>query len=317
MKAMAHQEHNMMFVALCGVIAFAVTPCTATAAESFACSPPATFTTCTLRAAGVRDPTTMAASLLRAELRTVSDVAGLDSAEAAELFDGLRAEGVPLGDRSRLRKLPRASHLTGLSAPIAQSRSPLQLPLSGSSSFVEESRQANRRQLQKNQGGISIEVAAIFATGLIGMAGYLVQARSVQKASDAQASTEREAAERDRVVAKAGKQLERVQLQMENCVQPLVAYQTIATAASVSMAFELGLEGYTKLHAFELIHLPATPYVTICNTANPATWKAIASAPFSDFPPEDLAMLAALALDVKVILTPCPVHSFVIFTVHK
>jgi hypothetical protein len=92
----------MMFVALCDVIAFAVTPYTTTAAESFAYSPPATFTACTLRAAGVRDPTTMAARAPAccapsSAIRTVSDVAGLDSVEVAELFDGLRVEGPTRG----------------------------------------------------------------------------------------------------------------------------------------------------------------------------------------------------------------------------
>ena len=78
---------------------------------SHACPKPPNPATveCALRAAGVRDPATMTASLLRSELRTVKDVAELDSAEAAELFDELRAAAVPLGDRSRLRKAARGS----------------------------------------------------------------------------------------------------------------------------------------------------------------------------------------------------------------
>jgi hypothetical protein len=44
----------------------------------------------------------MTEGLLRAELRTVLDVAELDTAEAAELFGALRGASVPLGDRSRL-----------------------------------------------------------------------------------------------------------------------------------------------------------------------------------------------------------------------
>ena len=53
------------------------------------------------------------------------------------------------------------------------------------------------------------------------MVGYAVQARSAQKASQAQARLGREAAEREKVEAKAGKQLERVQLQMAEWVRPL------------------------------------------------------------------------------------------------
>jgi hypothetical protein len=62
---------------------------------------------------------------------------------------------------------------------------------------------------------------AIAVTGLIGMVGYLVQARSAQKASEARASLEQEAAERDKAEVKAGKQLERVQLQMAEWVMPI------------------------------------------------------------------------------------------------
>ena len=54
------------------------------------------------------------------------------------------------------------------------------------------------------------------------MVGYAVQARSAQKASQAQASLEQEAAEREKAEAKAGKQLERVQLQMAEWVRPLL-----------------------------------------------------------------------------------------------
>ena len=80
----------------------------------------------------------------------------------------------------------------------------------------------NHRKLQSGGGGVSIEVVAIAFTGLIGMVGYAVQARSAQKASKAQASLEQEAAERDKAEAKAAKQLERVQLQMAEWVRPLV-----------------------------------------------------------------------------------------------
>ena len=78
---------------------------------------------------------------------------------------------------------------------------------------------AQHRQLQSGGGGFSIEVTAIAFTGLIGMVGYAVQARSAQKASKAQASLEQEAAERDKAEAKAAKQLERVQLQMAEWVR--------------------------------------------------------------------------------------------------
>jgi uncharacterized protein HemX len=80
----------------------------------------------------------------------------------------------------------------------------------------------NHRKLQSGGGGVSIEVVAIAFTGLIGMVGYAVQARSAQKAFEAQASLEREVAEREKLEAKAAKQLERVQLQSAEWVRPLL-----------------------------------------------------------------------------------------------
>jgi hypothetical protein len=47
----------------------------------------------------------MAKSLTHAELRTVADVAELNTAEAAELFGELQTTSVPLGDRTRLQKV--------------------------------------------------------------------------------------------------------------------------------------------------------------------------------------------------------------------
>ena len=91
----------MPWLALCCTIAMATF-----AAGSPQCTPTASLD-CVLQTAGVRDPAPMAETLLRAELRTVDDVAELDTAEAAELFDELRAASVALGDRSRLRKVVR------------------------------------------------------------------------------------------------------------------------------------------------------------------------------------------------------------------
>jgi hypothetical protein len=176
----------------------------------------------------------MTEGLLRAELRTVADVAELDAAEAAELFGELRAASVPLGDRSRLRKVAwgsvqgafRAGGSAVISEPGDTSRvkagvEPCTSMPEAELTDREGGPSAQHRQLQSGGGGFSIEVAAIAFTGLIGMVGYGVQARSAQKASDARASLAQEAAERDKAEAKAAKQRERVQLQMAEWVRPL------------------------------------------------------------------------------------------------
>ena len=47
----------------------------------------------------------------------LSDLASLDDAEQAELFGSLAAGKVPLGDRSRLRRLARSVVRLGLAGP--------------------------------------------------------------------------------------------------------------------------------------------------------------------------------------------------------
>jgi hypothetical protein len=48
-----------------------------------------------------------------------------------------------------------------------------------------------------------------------------------------------------------------------------------------------------RLYDFELVPLPATPYIEIVDWTNPAQYVAIGRAPDSQLPPEDLALLAA------------------------
>ena len=159
----------------------------------------------------------------------------------------------------------------------------------------ERGQSAQHRQLQAG-GGVSIEVVmvvAIAVTGLIGMIGYAVQARSAQKASQAQARLGREAAEREKAEAKAGKQLERVQLQMAEWVRPLVVKSAFLVHGWIAICRELGLLGYLQLYGCESVPQPATPYIGLWVATNPAMYAAMGRAPYAQLPPEDLALLAA------------------------
>ena len=241
--------------ALCYTIAIAAAPMATIAAGSLECTPPVSVE-CALQTAGVRDPAAMTESLQLAELRTVADVAELDTVEAAELFGELRAAAVPLGDRSRLRKAASTHSMIwdrqqwggpGDQTSImfqSDSLPPSHETIGGKATDVPH------RQLQAG-GGVSIEVVAIVFTGLIGMVGYAVQARSAQKASQAQASLGREAAERENAEAKAGKQLERVQLQMAEWVRPLNMENSFVLLGWLAIARECKLGGYLGLYGFE------------------------------------------------------------------
>jgi hypothetical protein len=157
----------------------------------------------------------------------------------------------------------------------------------------EGGKNEQRRHLQSGGGGFSIEVAAIAFTGLIGMVGYAVQARSAQKASTAQGSLGREAAEREKAAAKAGKQLERVQLQMAEWVRPLNTNINIVGSGWFAIARECKLLGYLGLYSVEYVPQPATPYIELSANTNPAMFAAWGAAPYAQLPAEDLALLAA------------------------
>jgi len=259
----------------------------------------------------------MTETLLRAELRTVSDVTELDTAEAAELFDGMRAASVPLGDRARLLKVAqsivRDRPLRTYESVMLQSGTSSAAASAAGESSRDRARSADQhmphtpvpnsaqernpkeyhRQLQSGGGGFSLEVAAIVFTGLIGMVGYVVQARASQKASDAQASLGLEAAEREKAEAKAGKQLERVQLQMAEWVRPLAMETHSVTFGWRAIAKELQLQGYLNLYCYEYTPQPTTPYIDILACANPTMFAAMGAAPWAKLPPEDIAQLAA------------------------
>jgi hypothetical protein len=60
-------------------------------------------------------------------------------------------------------------------------------------------------------------------TALLGIAGYVMQNKASIAANSTQHDIVQEAAERQRVEDKAGKQLERVQAQMELLINPLLS----------------------------------------------------------------------------------------------
>jgi hypothetical protein len=103
------------------------------------------------------------------------------------------------------------------------------------------------------------------------MVGYAVQARSAQKASQAQASLGREAAEREEAEAKAGPPLERVQLQMAEWVRPLAQNISYLKTGWLAICRECRLPGYPGMYSYEFVPQPATPYIELHVNTNPAT----------------------------------------------
>jgi hypothetical protein len=119
---------------------------------------------------------------------------------------------------------------------------------------------------------------------------YVVQART-QKASEAQAGLEREAVEAEKARARAAKQLERVQQQMEEFIAPVnYSLNTISTSMWYA-AHKLGLEGHSSTYGTEFVHPTKLPDVAVLYAGNPKNWKTLVSKPYFRLPPSDLAVL--------------------------
>jgi hypothetical protein len=103
-----------------------------------------------------------------------------------------------------------------------------------------------------------------------------------------------EAAERQRAEDRAGKQLERVQIQNAELVYPVGTLVSLFLRAFVRAALECGLEDYMATYAIEFVSPPTQPHVTVENGGNLKAIKAIAASPFMcTLPPDDVARLAA------------------------
>ena len=135
---------------------------------------------------------------------------------------------------------------------------------------------------------------ALLVTALLGIAGYVVQNKASITANATQHELIQEAAERQRAEDKAGKQLDRVQLQNSEFVYPMNSLLGEFFRAYDRAAFECGCESYSATYALEWISPPTQPYATVMNGGKPETFKAVAANPFPQtLPPPDLARLAA------------------------
>ena len=77
---------------------------------------------------------------------------------------------------------------------------------------------------------------ALIVTSLLAIAGYMIQSKNAADADRAQHEIVQEAADREKAEAKAGKQLERVQLQMAEWVRPIAMQNAAVTFGWCNMA---------------------------------------------------------------------------------
>ena len=122
----------------------------------------------------------------------------------------------------------------------------------------------------------------------------MVQNKASIAANATQHQLIQEAAERQHAEDRAGKQLERVQIQNAELVYPVGTMAQLFYAAFYQAALECGLEDYLATFAYEFVSPPTQPHVTIFGHGSPEHFKAIAASPFGGtLSPDNLARLAA------------------------
>ena len=135
---------------------------------------------------------------------------------------------------------------------------------------------------------------ALLVTALLGIAGYVVQNKALITANATQHELVQEASERQRAEDRAGKQLERVQIQNAELVYPVGTLITQFWMAFSRAALECGLEDTMATYAVEFVSPPAQPHATVFYASNPKMYKAGAASPFGfTLAPVDVARLAA------------------------
>jgi hypothetical protein len=94
---------------------------------------------------------------------------------------------------------------------------------------------------------------ALLVTTLLGIVGYMVQNKAAIAANASQHKLIQEVVERQRAEDKAGKQLDRVQLQNAEFVYPMNSLLGASCIVHDRVAYECGCDSYTTTYSFEWI----------------------------------------------------------------
>ena len=133
---------------------------------------------------------------------------------------------------------------------------------------------------------------ALLLTALLAIAGYILQNKNAADAIKVQHEVVQEAAVREKAETKAGKLLERVQLQNKDFVYPVQHMATHFCHSYDQAVLECGMEAFMAIYGYDWFQPPTQPHVTLNNHTNIKDYKAIAQNPFKrNLPPEDLARL--------------------------
>jgi hypothetical protein len=183
-----------------------------------------------LAPASLQDSDAMASSLYKQGLSSLLEVQLLHVEEAQEMWASLRDDAISLGDRAKLRRtacgqseqrvhggpsvwpqVREGTSLTSMESMNAYKIHPPQADPSVAPSVMT----SPPRRLQE---GVSSDGIALIATAALAVLSFIVQGRVAASEAKDRANLDREHATRQKKQARAGKLMERVQLQMSEFI---------------------------------------------------------------------------------------------------
>jgi hypothetical protein len=249
-----------------------------------------------LEAGGLNEPHALSDSLRDVGLHSIGDVQHLNSPEQLELSESLRAAGVDLGSRSRLRRLSDGAALP--TAAVAGSHESFRLvqgPCRGGDSLQPRRAQTKERAAEadvKDGGGLSMDTLALMSTAVLGIATFVLQARVAKNADAVQQDLEQARVQHERGRELAAVRLERVRTQMSDVYRPVQALQNQADTCAIYMQYELGFEA-SDVWGFEFVRPFALwPHVEVLTRDwSPKWFAALKGSPYKKYSPADIALL--------------------------
>jgi hypothetical protein len=143
-----------------------------------------------LSSAGVADPDALSRALQALEMECARDRSALDGGERAEMMELLGAAGVPLGARSKLRRMIGSeSHAVSWS-PASSIQSSTQSSIENPGNGEEIPRQL-QEESKASTDGVSMDTIAILITAALGLGSFFVQAQVAKAADITQREVER------------------------------------------------------------------------------------------------------------------------------
>ena len=243
-----------------------------------------------LAAGGLDQPHALSGLLEELGLRLMQDVWRLNAPEQLELADTLKAAGVDLGSRSKLRLLANADAAadhglrvmaTGANAPPRQ---------------MQADQPSSTAATKSDGGGFSVETLAVMVTALLGLASYILQAKLARDAAQSEKDHDRLLDNREKAQRQAALQLERVRSQNADALMPISGHLNVANYLQVNLQWELKLPIAETLQRHKIFVRPLALFPHLeafqVDMSSPEQMQ-VFFAPLEAYGPDDFAALAA------------------------